>query len=184
MYSISKEVIVSEAKIERLVQDALTHVPSAFNTQCSRVVILFHEKHDWLWDTLKESLKKDVSPERFEQTEAKINAFKAGYGTVLFYEDVTVIEFLKKKYELYMEHFSSWSLQSIGMLQFAIWNMLELEGLGASLQHYNPFIEEDLQKRYDISKDWRLVSQMPFGKITAPAQPKEFNFMPEYIKKI
>lgn len=32
------------------------------------------------------------------------------------------------------------------MIQFAVWTALETEGLGASLQHYNPIIAQRLPK--------------------------------------
>ncbi len=184
VYNIDKEVAVSEAKIEELLKTALKHVPSAFNLQCSRSVVLFHEHHDRLWDTLKNSLQKIVSPGNFPQTENKVNSFKAGYGTVLFYEDTQSTESLQKKFPTYAEHFPSWSTQSIGMLQFIVWNLLEIEGLGASLQHYNIFLETYLQEKYGVSKNWRLVSQMPFGKVIVPADKKEFNFIADYLKII
>ena len=80
---------------------------------------------------------------------------------------------LSEKFSLYAEHFPLWSLQSSGMLQYAIWTSLSIEGLGASLQHYNPLVDETVQKRWKIPSSWKLLSQMPFGSLEAPAGEKE-----------
>ena len=75
-----------------------------------------------------------------------MNAFKSGYGTVLYFEDSEVVEGLQANFALYKDNFPTWSQQSSGMLQFAIWTALEIEGFGATLQHYNPLIDEEVRK--------------------------------------
>ena len=62
------------------------------------------------------------------------------------------------------------------MHQLAIWSMLEDKGLGASLQHYNPLIDEAVQKEWGISSTWELIAQMPFG--TPTEQPGEKEIKP------
>ena len=47
------------------------------------------------------------------------------------------------------------------MHQFAIWTMLEDAGLGASLQHYNPLIDEKVQNEWKLNPNWKLIAQMP-----------------------
>lgn len=182
IYAISKDKIVSEEKIQELVHHAVKHTPSAFNSQSARVVVLFGEHHDKLWDITMEELRKIVPTDSFAATEEKINSFKSGYGTVLFFEDQSVIEQLQKNFELYKNNFPIWSQQSNGMLQFVIWTLLEEEGLGASLQHYNPLIDAQVQKQWNIPATWKLIAQMPFGKPTAPAGEKEFKPLQERVK--
>ena len=58
------------------------------------------------------------------------------------------------------------------MLQYIIWTMLEAEGYGASLQHYNPLIDEKVKVVWDIPENWLLLAQMPFGKPLAEPEPK------------
>ena len=41
--------------------------------------------------------------------------------------------------------------------------MFEEVGFGASLQHYNPIIDNEVCKAWDLPEDWTLVAQMPFG---------------------
>jgi len=60
------------------------------------------------------------------------------------------------------------------MLEFAIWTMLEDAGLGASLQHYNPLVDADVRKAWNLPESWKLLAEMPFGSVENPAGLKEF----------
>ena len=60
------------------------------------------------------------------------------------------------------------------MVQFNVWTSLSVEGYGASLQHYNELIEDEIKKEWNIPKSWLLKSQMPFGKPTKEVGKKEF----------
>ncbi len=162
-YGLNDKEVVSKERIEEIVATAVGHAPTAMNSKSARVVILFGKKHDQLWDITRDTLKPLVPEDQFENTEDKLNAFKAGYGTILFYEDQSVVKGLEEKYSLYKHHFQSYSQQSSGMLQYIIWTALEAEGLGASLQHYNPLIDEQVSEAFGISKDFKLISQMVFG---------------------
>ena len=182
-YGISKESPISDSAIQEIVSEAVKHAPSAFNSQSARVVLLFGAQHDRLWDITKEELRKIVPAEAFKATEDKINgAFKSGYGSVLFFEDNAVIEGLQKQFPLYKDAFPVFSSHSSGMLQYVVWTALEDEGLGCSLQHYNPVIDEVVQKEWNIPATWKLVAQMPFGKPTAPAGDKEFQPLEQRVK--
>lgn len=182
IYSISKESPVSDERIQEVIEDAVKHVPSSFNSQSSRVVVLFGEKHDKLWDIAMEALRKIVPEENFASTEQKINSFKAGHGTVLYFEDFSVVESLQKQFELYKDNFPVWAEQTSGMLQFAIWTALSIEGLGATLQHYTELIEDEVRKEFNIPNNWKMIGQMPFGKGTAPAGEKEFSPIENRVK--
>ena len=151
-YAIGEEEIVPVERIEELVKEAVKYVPSAFNSQSARVVILFGENHKKLWDITEETLRKIVPEGQFASTEKKMAGFRSGYGTVLFFEDDTVIRSMQKEFELYKDNFPVWANQSNGMLQFAVWTALELEGLGASLQHYNPLIDDEVKGEWNIPK--------------------------------
>ena len=35
--------------------------------------------------------------------------------------------------------------------------------MGASLQHYNPLIDDEVRRVWNLSDDWKLIAQMPFG---------------------
>lgn len=173
-YGISKEVAVSDDRIKEIIEHAVKYTPSAFNSQTARVVLLLGNYHDKLWDITKEALRKIVPSDSFGSTEEKIDAFKSGYGTVLFFEDQSIIKNLQEQFALYKDNFPVWSEQSSGMHQFVVWTALEIEGLGGSLQHYNELIEADVKKEFSISDNWKLISQMPFGKPVEQLGEKEF----------
>jgi len=173
-YALSKDLPISLDQIQTLVTEAVTHVPAAFNSQSSRVAVLAGRHHDELWDEALRILKGIVTdPEAWKATEQRIGGFKAAAGTVLFFEDQDVVEGLQKKVPLYADNFPLWSLQSTGMLQFAVWTALDAAGLGASLQHYNPLIDAWVAQKVGAPKSWKLWAQMPFGKAVADPHPKE-----------
>ena len=138
-YSITNQSPIPDQEIECIVNMTVRHVPSAFNSQSTRVVLLLGESHKKLWQIVKDALKKIVPAEAFVKTEEKIdNSFACGYGTVLFFEDQKVVKGLQEAFPSYQDNFPGWSLQTSAMHQLAIWVMLEDVGFGASLQHYNP----------------------------------------------
>jgi len=59
---------------------------------------------------------------------------------------------------------------------------LELEGLGATLQHYNPLIDDEVKAAWHIPSSWKLIAQMPFGNPVSPAGEKEFQPLSERVK--
>lgn len=181
-YGISKEVVISDERIKEVIEHAVKNTPSAFNSQSARVVLLLEKHHDKLWDITKENLRKIVPADQFSDTEDKINSFQSGYGTVLYFEDTSVIESLQQQFALYKDNFPVWSQQSSGMHQFVIWTSLEIEGLGASLQHYNELIEADVKNEWNIPNNWKLIGQMPFGKPTAEPGEKQFQPLEDRIK--
>ncbi|WML33643.1 nitroreductase family protein [Clostridium sp. OS1-26] len=181
-YGISKEAVVSDERIKEIIEHAVKHTPSSFNSQSARVVLLLGEHHNKLWDTTKEALRKIVPADNFSSTENKINSFRNGYGTILFFEDNSVIESLQQQFALYKDNFPIWSEQSSGMHQYVIWTALEIEGFGVSLQHYNELIEADVKKEWSIPDNWKLIAQMPFGKPTAQPDEKQFQPLENRIK--
>ncbi|MFT8347572.1 nitroreductase family protein [Clostridium saccharoperbutylacetonicum] len=181
-YGISKEAVVSDDRIKEIIEHAVKHTPSSFNSQSARLVLLLGDQHDKLWDITKEALRKIVPADQFSSTEEKINSFKNGYGTVLFFEDYSVVEALQEQFSLYKDNFPVWSEQASGMHQFVVWTGLEIEGFGASLQHYNELIVDDVKKEWDIPDKWKLVGQMPFGKPVADPSAKEYQPLENRIR--
>ena len=57
-----------------------------------------------------------------------MDSFKAGYGTVLFFEDEAIVKSLQEKFAAYAENFPIWSHQASGMHQLVVWTGLEAEG--------------------------------------------------------
>lgn len=163
-YGITAASPISDNELKELIEFVVKHVPSAFNSQSTRIVLLLGENHKRLWEITKEELGKRLSPEQQAATNRKIdNAFAAGYGTILFYEDEGTVEAFQQQFPTYKDNFPVWSQHTSGMHQFAIWTLLLDAGLGASLQHYNPLIDQSVANEWGISPKWKLVAQMPFG---------------------
>ncbi|MDF2802328.1 MAG: nitroreductase [Anaerocolumna sp.] len=182
IYAITKESPISDDKIQEIIEHAVKHTPSAFNSQSARVVLLLGKEHDKLWDITTEALRKVVPQDQFSQTEEKINSFKNGYGTVLFFEDNSIVEGLQNQFPLYRDNFPLWSQHSTGMHQYVVWTALSAEGLGASLQHYSELIEEEVKKAWQIPSHYKLIAQMPFGKPSAGPSEKQYNPIEDRVK--
>lgn len=170
-YAISASSPVSEERITEVIKTAVKFVPSAFNSQSHRAIVLFGEQNQKLWDITMEELRKIVPADQFSATEEKINSFSNSFGSVVFFEENSIVTGLAQQFPAYAHNFPIWSEQSNGMLQSAVWNALTEEGLGASLQHYNEVIVDAVKREWNIPDSWRLVAQMPFG--TPVAQPGE-----------
>lgn len=162
-YALGKRLPIGESSVAQLIQEAVRHAPSSFNSQSSRVAILFGAQSDALWRLAKDALRKVVAPDAFAATDKKIDGFAAGAGTVLFFEDQEVVKGLQERFALYAEKFPVWSEQSSGMAQYAVWTALASCGVGASLQHYNPLIDEAVAATWKLPSSWLLRAQMPFG---------------------
>lgn len=181
-YAIGKDPVVSDEEILNIINHAVQYTPSAFNSQGARVIVLLGDDHNRLWSITKDTLKDIVPPENFSATEEKLTSFQNGYGTILYFEDQETVTGLQMKFPLYQENFPVWSLQSSGMLQNNIWMMLEAAGLGVSLQHYNPLIDEKVKATWKAPESWKLLAEMPFGKPLASPDPKTFLPLSDRIK--
>jgi len=45
-YAISKDPVISDERIQEIVNEAVKYTPSSFNSQSARVVVLLGEQHD------------------------------------------------------------------------------------------------------------------------------------------
>ncbi|MBQ7198308.1 MAG: nitroreductase family protein [Selenomonadaceae bacterium] len=169
IYALGKNIPVLETEIIAAVERLTKEVPSPFNIQSARVIVTMGEHHENVWEITKAALKKIVPADKFSGTEAKINGFAAGYGTILYFEETDTVKAMQEKFPTYAENFPVWAAQANGMLQFAIWTALEDLGLGVNIQHYNPLIDAEIAKVFDVPASWKLVAQMVFGGIEKPA---------------
>ena len=182
-YALSNKSLVSNEEIEEIVKFAVKNIPSAFNSQSTRVVLLLGDQHTKLWDIVKDTLREIGSAEAFKSTENKIDkSFASGYGTVLFFEERMIVEGLQKSFPTYQDRFPVWSQHTSAMHQLAVWTMLEDAGFGASLQHYNPLIDEAVAKEWQLPETWELIAQMPFGAPLQEPGAKEFNPIEERVR--
>ncbi|KAJ5936018.1 hypothetical protein N7454_005316 [Penicillium verhagenii] len=179
-YGLKAESPISDDAIESIVQDSVLHVPSSFNTQTSRVVLLLKEEHKKVWDIAISAMEGLVAAgaltqEAFEaSTKPKLNAFREAYGTVLFFVDYESLDSIKEKFALYADKFDPFALESNAMSQYLVWLALESEGFGANLQHYSPLIDAEVSKTWDLPASWKLDAQLVFGAPTSEAGEKAF----------
>ncbi|PWB13246.1 nitroreductase [Acinetobacter sp. AM] len=175
IYALAKNVVQTPEYLTDLIQRTIRESPSSFNSQSSRAVILFNAEHEKFWNFVKQELQAYATDEAAAaKTAAKMDSFAAGLGTILFFEDMSVIEDLQTRFTLYAENFPIWAEHSTAMAQFATWTALHTEGLGASLQHYNPIVDEQVHNEWDIPQNWKLRAQLVFGSIEAEAKAKTY----------
>lgn len=183
IYALSDQLPVSNDEVVKVVEHAVLHTPSSFNSQSTRVVVLFGDEHRKLWDMTEETLRVIVGDEEaFKSTKDKIAGFRAGAGTVLFFEDQAVVRGMQEAAPLYADNFPIWATQTNAMHQYVIWTALASIDVGANLQHYNPVIDQKVASTWNIDADWELKAQMVFGKIEQPAGDKEFKPLDERMK--
>lgn len=176
IYAIGKNVTQTTAELTDLIQAAIKQSPSSFNSQSSRAVILFGAQHEKFWGFVKGTLKtyaKDA--DSAAKTDAKIDSFAAGVGTVLFFEDQDVIAGLQANFPSYADNFPIWSEHSTAIAQFATWTALHTAGLGASLQHYNPIVDQQVHSEWNVPENWKLRAQLVFGSVEG--EPKEKTYI-------
>lgn len=96
-YQLSDKSPVSDDKIKEIISTFVKYIPSAFNSQSSRLVLLLGEGRRCFWDIVKSVLLAHAGDEaKFEKTGKKIGRmFRDGHGTVLFYEDMNVVKKLQ-----------------------------------------------------------------------------------------
>ncbi|KAI0398148.1 Nitroreductase-like protein [Xylariaceae sp. FL0594] len=181
-YQLNKELPIPKEKVADIVKEALIQVPSSFNSQSNRVLVLFGADHDKLWDITSEILKPLVPADSWDATAGRNAGFRAGAGTVLFFVDTAVVADFQQKFALYKDRFPTWAEHSTAMLQFAVWTALEAEGLGANIQHYNPLIDERVAAEWGIPSTWQLTAQVVFGGRAGEPGPKEHKPLEEIFK--
>jgi len=170
-YALDTNTIVSDKRIEEIVGECLVQTPSAFNSLTARVVALFGESHAKLWSIVLETLRARVPADRFSTTETKIASFAAAHATLLFFEETDTVRALQEQFPAYADNFPVWSQQASGMVQINVWTALSAEGLGVNLQHYNPIIDDEVARTFDVPTSWKLMSQMVVGNPISEPDP-------------
>lgn len=118
-YQLSHESTIPDSKIVELVRETIKHTPSSFNSQSARIVVLLGDDHTKLWEEIvKPAVKAVAPPEAWAGSEQRLNGFKAGYGTILFYEDPADVAKLQEQFPLYADKFPQWSEHTSAMHQY------------------------------------------------------------------
>lgn len=171
---LGKRVIYSRDYLTRLIKEAVHCCPSALNSQSVRVVILNDQAHLKFWNMVKSVQKNHVPEHIYESAAMRIELCEEAFGTVLFFEDSSVVKALQKQKPLQAADFAVWSEQTSGMAQFAVWTAISSVGLGASLQHYNPMIDVETKELLNLPDSWDLKAQLVFGSILKNAEEKSY----------
>ncbi len=182
VYAISKSSPISDERIEEIIREAVKFTPSAFNSQSTRIVLLLGKEHEKLWNHTADILKTIVPADQFASTQQKMDSFTVGHGTILFFEDEAIIRQLQNDFALYQDRFPEWAQHSNAMHQMVIWTALAEEGIGATLQHYNPLIDDVVKQTWQLPETWQLIAQMPFGTPTSAPGDKEFKPIEDRFK--
>lgn len=169
IYALSPESPISDERIVEIVQHAITHCPSPFNTQAARAVILLKGEHEKLWDLAAEVASKTFPPPIYESLIPRLAGYKSGYGTVMWFENqdsfkATEEQLGPQRWAGVKDKVPDWSNHSTGMHQYAVWMAFSAEGFGCNLQHYNPFIDQMVQQEWNVPVEWSLKAQLVFGK--------------------
>jgi uncharacterized protein len=156
---------VPNSEIVKIAETALLNVPSAFNTESTRITVLLGTNHTKLWEIVANALLAKIGAERFNAgTKDRIAGFANGYGSILFFDDPGHTQGLKDSSSpLYSDKAEEWTHHSNGMHQYYVWCALETHGLGANLQYYNPLIDEEVKRCFELPEHWILRAQMVFG---------------------
>lgn len=174
IYALGENLPISNEEVIALIKDAVKQAPSAFNSQSSRVLILLGQQHKKFWEIAREKLKQIVPAESFQATSDKLDGFSASAGSALFFEDQEVVKNLQEQFAAYADNFPVWSEHSSGIAQYAVWLALAEKGIGANLQHYNPLVDADVQRTWNVPESWKLRGHMNFGEIISPAGDKTY----------
>lgn len=175
IYSLGDHVKADPDELTALIKETIRQSPTAFNSQTVRAVILFGHASDRVWEIVEETLAQIVkNPDAFAKTKAKIATFRAGFGTILYLTDMDKVHELEEQFPTYAANFADWAEQGLGGVQQAVWTALAEQGIGASLQHYNPLIDDAIHEEFSLPASWKLRAEMPFGSIEEPAGDKDF----------
>lgn len=173
-YALGKNTDFSQEEIVTAIRDTIKNVPSAFNSQTTRAVVIFDEANKKFWQHIYD-VQKDVLPEQMWEMMSGVmeGARDNAIGTVLFFEDRDAIEVMPANDErkaTYKEH-------NAAIAQYSVWLRLTEMDLGGSLQHLNVGYDQGFDKAtremFDLPDSFEMIAQMPFGSIEAPAGEKD-----------
>lgn len=183
-YALAAEWVSPKEDVEKLLENVLRSVPTHFNSQSVRMVLLTGDAHRKHWELIEQILIAQIGEERYnESTKAKIHdSFMSGVGTVLYFEESSITKGLSEQMPAYADNFSKWAQQVQGSHQWAVWLGLTELGFGSSLQHYIGMNDSAIKEQVNVPQDWEFIAQMPFGKSIDTPEAKPKTSMVELLK--
>jgi len=182
IYTIGTNSDYTKEEITERIRDVMKQVPTAFNSQTTRVVVLFDEAKDKFWDHIYDVQKDVLEGDVWEMMSGTITGSKNGIGTVLFFEDIDAVKQMPAqgiRGEAYKQNNNA-------NAQYAVWLALTEMDLGATLQHFNVGYEQGFDRgtkeMFDLPDSYEMLAQMPFGSIEQEAGEKDHIDPDEQVK--
>lgn len=173
-YVLGKNTELSNEEITERLVEVTKEVPSAFNSQTTRLVVVYGDENVKLWNHILDVQKDVLEGETWDMMSGVMEGAKAGIGTVLFFENLDAVETMPAQ----GEREEAYKQNNSANTQYAAWLALTELGLGGSLQHFNigylQGFDKGIKELFDLPANWELNAQMPFGSIEAPAGEKEY----------
>lgn len=173
IYALGTDSNYSKKDIENRIREVVKQVPSAFNSQTTRVVVLFDSANEKFWNHIYDVQQNVLEGEMWDMMSGIITGAKNGIGTVLFFEDKEAVEGMPAqgvRQEAYKQNNNA-------NAQYAVWLALAEMDLGASLQHFNVGYEQGFDKgtkeMFNLPESYEMLAQMPFGSVEQQAGEKE-----------
>lgn len=173
IYALGKNSNYSNEEIEKRIREVVREVPTAFNSQTTRIIVLFDEANTKFWDHIYNVQKNVLDGSKKEWMTGVVNGAKNGIGTVLFFEDLNAVKEMPTN-EVRQEAYKQ---NNNANAQYAIWLALTEMDLGANLQHFNVGYEQGFDKGtkeiFGLPESYEMIAQMPFGSIEQEAKIKD-----------
>ncbi|MCM3742348.1 nitroreductase family protein [Oceanobacillus luteolus] len=173
IYALGTDGNYSKKDIENRIREVVKQVPSAFNSQTTRVVVLFDSANEKFWNHIYDVQQNVLEGDMWDMMSGIITGAKNGIGTVLFFEDKEAVEGMPAqgvRQEAYKQNNNA-------NAQYAVWLALAEMDLGASLQHFNVGYEQGFDKgtkeMFNLPESYEMLAQMPFGSVEQQAGEKE-----------
>ncbi|KAG6011670.1 hypothetical protein E4U43_008188 [Claviceps pusilla] len=89
-----------------------------------------------------------------------------GSPPIVFWESGNAIKQAAEKHKSVAHMFGEFSEHANGMNQILVWSALELEGVGANLQHFNaiPGVEDAVKKFCQVPDDYKLRAHLNYRR--------------------
>jgi len=176
VYPLTGESPISDDRIVEVVQEILAVAPSSYNIQPMRVAIMLGAEHKKLWQIIRDEslpLLAGAGEQVVNMMKGRFDMFEAAYGSITFWDRTTTSTEAGQTHAAAAHMFPQWSEHANGMLQILVWTAVELEGLGANLQHMNMFppAEAAIKKAFSLPDDWSLKANLNIGGMSTP-QPE------------
>lgn len=174
-YVIGKNTDISKEQITEALRESAKNVPTAFNSQTSRLVLVFDEANERVWKEIYDVQKDVLDEATWGMMGPVIEGAGQGVGTILFFEDRDAV---KENIPANESRQNLYKYNNDANHQYSAWLTLAELGLGGTLQHFNIGYEEGFDKvirdLLGLPESYEMVAQMPFGSIEQEYEAKDY----------